>query len=204
VLRPAARWSGYGPSVRGVWLGLVLMLVAGCTAVDGGPSGSTTSAERTALSLPPRPREVRLDGVEPCSLLTEQQRVELGLDGKPSASTKPSALFGGEETVCIFSGFNPRAVSIGVGVVTTAGVEIFASGKLDAEVTVVKVREFPAVRAVPTRFTDFCSVLVDLAPGQLLDIQYANGGRKPPIPQGQLCEGAEQVASAATATLLAS
>jgi hypothetical protein len=47
-------------------------------------------------------------------------------------------------------------------------------------------------------------VIVDVAAGQLLDIQFGDGGRQPPIPQPQLCEGAQSVADAVMVTLLAS
>ncbi len=85
---------------------------------------------------------------------------------------------------------------------TTAGIELFTSGKLDATVTGTQVQGFPAVVAVPNRFTKFCSVLVDVAPGQLLDIQFSDGGGEPPIPQDQLCRAAEQVAEATMQTRL--
>ena len=56
--------------------------------------------------------------------------------------------------------------------------------------------------AKPTRFTEYCTVIVDVAPGQLLDVQFRDGGRQPPIPQEQLCRDAEQVAGVARGTLL--
>lgn len=181
----------------GVFVALALTLAPVAACAPGGGAG-----EPAGLELPPRPRDVRIDGVEPCSLLTEQQRLELGLDGKPAASTRPSVLFKGDETVCIVRGYSPRAVSVGVGVVTTSGIELLMDGQIDADVRAVKVREFPAIVVTPTKFSDFCSVMVDVAPGQILDVQYADGGREPPISQQQLCQGAEQVAGAAMTNLV--
>jgi hypothetical protein len=91
-----------------------------------------------------------------------------------------------------------------LSIVTTAGIELFTSGELAAEVRPVQAHGFPAVVAVPTRFTKWCTVIIDVAPGQLLDVQFADGGRRPPIAQPQLCQDAEQVADAVMATLLAS
>lgn len=68
--------------------------------------------------------------------------------------------------------------------------------------TALEVQKFPAVLAVPDRFSRFCSVLIDVAPGQLLNVQYSDGGRKPPIPQDRLCRDAQDVANAAMMTLL--
>jgi hypothetical protein len=88
--------------------------------------------------------------------------------------------------------------------VTSTGIELFTSGRLAADVRASTIHGFPAVVAMPTRLSDFCTVLVDVAPGQLLDVQFGDGGREPPIPQEELCVGAEQAADAAMATLLAS
>lgn len=171
-------------------VGLVVV-VAGCTAAPSTPP------------VPQRPREVRIDGVDPCTLLTEQQRKELGLDQRPAFGSAPAALYGGAVIPqCSTRGFTPRAITVGVAIVTTTGIERFTSGKLDARVQNLQVRDFPAVVAVPTRFTEYCSVIIDVAPHQLLEVQFADGGRLPPIPQEQLCRDAEHAADAAMATLL--
>ena len=144
-----------------------------------------------------------MDGVDPCSLLTEEQRAELGLDARPLSSQAPVGLYGGAEVpLCTVRGFEPRAVTVGLSLVTSVGIERFTSGELAAEIKPISVREFPAVVAVPTRFTEYCAVIVDVAPGQLLDVQFRDGGRRPPIPQPQLCRDAEIVAGEAMASLL--
>jgi hypothetical protein len=148
---------------------------------------------------------VRIDGVDPCSLLTPEQRTELGLDGRPVFDLGPSELYRDARVpACVVGGFSPRAITVGVSLVTSAGVELFTSGKLEVDMRPVQVRDFPAVVAVPRRFTEWCTVIVDVAPSQLLDIQFADGGRMPPIPQTQLCHDAETVADSVMATLLAS
>jgi Protein of unknown function (DUF3558) len=171
---------------------LVLTLLSACASVEG-------------PAPVPRPREVSLVGVDPCSLLTAQQRAALGLDRPPVFDSSPSALYNGAEVpLCSIGGVTPRAVSVGVSTVTSAGIELFTSGDLAADIRPLQVRGFAAVIAVPTQFDDYCSVIVDTSPGQLLDVQFADGGRVPPIPQEQLCRDAERVAEAAMGTLLAS
>jgi hypothetical protein len=190
--------------VSRVWGALLIVaaaLVAGCTTVDG----EAGAAAPSTIELPPRPRDVPIDGVDPCSLLTAEQRAELGLDGRPLFDIRPSELYPGADVpTCATRGYEPRAVSVAVGIVTTAGIELFTSGKLSAEVRPVEVRGFPAVVAVPSRFTEWCTAIVDVAPGQLLEIQFADGGRQPAIPQPQLCQDAERAAEAVMLTLLAS
>jgi len=71
----------YRRAVRTVLMLLTAVLAAGCTtAVEGTPSAAPPAP------LPARPREVRLDGVDPCSLLTPEQRTALGFKNKPSSS----------------------------------------------------------------------------------------------------------------------
>ncbi|MHA6627860.1 DUF3558 domain-containing protein [Pseudonocardia sichuanensis] len=180
---------------------LVGVLVAACGVEE--PPAPAPPPEQGEVELPPRPREVRLDGVDPCSLLTEEQRAELGLDGRPVFSQAPVGLYPGADVpVCAIRGFEPRAVTVGVSLVTSAGIERFAAGELAAEIRPVTVQGFPAIVATPARFTDFCTAVVDVAPGQLLDVQVATGGRQPPIPQPQLCRDAEVVAGEVMASLL--
>jgi uncharacterized protein DUF3558 len=186
---------------------LLVLLVSACTIQGSqGPVTSPTSADARpngSVELPPRPREVRLDGVDPCSLLTEQQRAELGLDGRPVFSQAPVSLYKGADVPsCTTGGFEPRAVTVGVSLVTSVGIERFTSGELAAELRPISVHGFPALVAVPTRFTDYCTVVVDVARGQLLDVQFATGGRQPPIPQAQLCRDAEIVAGEVMTTLV--
>lgn len=185
--------------MRGIGLVVALLLVVGCSTEAPTQPEPT---EPTVLALPPRPRDLWVDGVDPCSLLTEQQRAELGLDGGVLASASRSPFFGGEVVSCLVRGYQPRAVTVGIGLVTTAGVEVVREADLQASLEVVHVQGFPALRALPTRFTKFCSVLVDVGPGQLLDIQFSDGGRAPAIPQDQLCRDAERVANASMITLL--
>ncbi|WP_433295085.1 DUF3558 domain-containing protein [Pseudonocardia sp. CA-142604] len=190
--------------MRRVWGALLVaaaVLVGGCS--DGGQAAAPV--EPSGIELPPRPRDVRIDGVDPCSLLTEEQRTRLGLDRPPVFDLGPSLLYPGADIpACLIQGYEPRAVSVGLSIVTIAGIELFTSGGLAAAVRPVQTHGFPAVVAVPTRFTSYCTVVVDVAPGQLLDVQFADGGRQPPIPQPQLCQNAEQTADAVMETLLAS
>ena len=86
---------------------------------------------------------------------------------------------------------------------TTAGIDLWTTEGLDADVTPTTIGGFPAVVAVPRRFTEYCSVDVDLAPGQLVDVQFGDGGNRPPMAQRDLCARAQQTADAVVASLLA-
>ena len=172
------------------------VLAAGCTAVDWTP------APPTALPPPPRPREVRLDGVDPCSLLTPEQREGWGLTSEPRASRPRVELFRGVVPTCTVRGPSPEDVLLVSGAVTTVGVERWSQSDIAASVRPTTVAGFPAVVAVPTRFRDYCNVEVDVAPGQLLDVQYGAGGPQASVPQEQLCTRAAASAEMMMGALL--
>jgi hypothetical protein len=135
-------------------------------------------------------------------LLTEGQREELGLDGRPVLDRSPSLLFPGDVSMCVVRGFSPRALVVSIGLVTTAGMEFVSAGQLAAEIRPLAIAGFPATLGRPTQYAQFCNVFVDVASGQLMDVQALDGGQQPPIPQEQLCQDAERAAAAAMDTLL--
>jgi hypothetical protein len=91
---------------------------------------------------------------------------------------------------------------LGIGAVTTAGIELWRDGRLTASIRSISVDGFPAVIAQPTQSVAYCAVEVDVAPGQLLDIQLFDAGHVPPLPQEELCSGAERAAKEIVRTLL--
>ncbi len=184
------------------WVGVLVaaVLVSGCSpAVRDRPTGSAGP-----ISLPPRPQELRIDGVEPCSLLTEQQRAELGLELRADPFVDDSRLYGGPVPSCLFQARSPRATTVATGVVSTVGVERFLEGQLEAELSPVTADGFPVVVAKPRNARDYCTAVIDVAPGQLIDIQFGDVALPPPIPQDQLCKDSVRVAGAVVQTLAGS
>jgi hypothetical protein len=146
---------------------------------------------------------VRIDGVDPCTLLTEEQRATLGLDAQPHLDVGPLPPYPGTDIpLCLFGGFRPRSVSLGVAVVQTTGVDLFLSGNLVADVRRTRASGFPALVAIAPRNTDFCSVVIDVAPGQAVDVNFRLYGRDAGAPVESLCQDAERAASAVMNTLL--
>ena len=188
----------YRRAVRTVLMLVTAVLAAGCTtAVEGTPSAAPSAP------LPARPREVRLDGVDPCSLLSPKQRTELGFTNKPSSSKPYVELFRGEVPTCTMSSSSDDPAVLGIGLVTSVGVERWVEGDLAAATTPDHVEGFPALVAAPSQSEAYCAVEVDVARGQLLDVQFLDAGRQPPLQQAELCFRARAAAEAAVKTLLA-
>lgn len=183
---------------------LVRLLVAAAVALGSATGCTAPVAGRPTAAPPPpptRPREVRLDGVDPCSLLTAEQRAALGFTSEPRPAKAYVDLFRAEVPSCTMLGFKP-AVGLGVTTVTSVGIERWRQGDLAASIRPTSVGGFPALVATPTKYTTYCSVEVDVAPGQLLDVQVLDAGGRPPIAQAELCQRGERIAEVMMTTLL--
>jgi hypothetical protein len=180
---------------------MTLLLLAGCATVSGTPAPAAPAPETSATTG--RPRDVPIDDVDPCTLLTDEQREELGLDAEPRLDVGPLPPYPGDAIpLCLFGGFQPRAVSLAVATVSTTGIELFHSGGLVADVRPIEVRGFPALIAIATRNTDFCTVVVDVAPAQAVDVSFGLDGPGALATVDSLCMDAERAANAVIETLL--
>ena len=97
-----------------------------------------------------------------------------------------------------------RGIRFLVGVATPydgLGIAALTGRPVRSELTALDVQGFPGVLARPGFDPLFCQVLVDVAPGAALSVNFREGGRDT-ISQGELCEGAVRVADAAMTTLL--
>jgi hypothetical protein len=181
----------------------VAAVLVGCASPVSGTPTPAPEDPAVTVELPPRPRDVPVDGIDPCTLLTSSDREELGLDFEPVLTSSPSGLYnGGVVQLCSIRGSEP-AIRVGVLLSVTGGVELFLRPRVPAVLTPIEVAGFPALVADPTQFTEFCDVVVDTAPRQVLDVSVANGGRTPPLAESELCLEAERIANLAMKELLA-
>lgn len=186
--------------------GMVLAAGCGSTVVQGEPAGESSapsaSAAPTASEVPglsARPRDVPLDGVDPCALLTEEQRSRFELDRPPLPDTQPSE---GNARTC---DFNDSEGSTGVVLIssTANGIGVWLDGSRGGTVTPLMVAGFPAVQIVDERQNiSLCLVAVDVADGQQL-IAQDSPSFSDPAPIEQRCAAAAMYAEAAMQTLVA-
>ena len=155
------------------------------------------------MPLPERPFEIRVDDPDPCGLLTPDEIADLGLEPGGNLDVRSSALWGGVTALCSWQGFEPRSISVGVNLSVTAGIELFTERAVPGIVTPLDIQGFPAVLARQDQTPEACLVVVDVADGQALDVQFRAGGRRPPVPQEDLCDGAQDVADLVMGGLLA-
>lgn len=199
---------------------LALVLAAGCTATTGGtatpggsagpsdtPPGSSDapsasgSAEPT-VQVPPRPADLPLDGVEPCTLFTEAQLSQLGITDPPSPKTAGGEFNGPAcdldiATLETFYGYEIVAI-------TDEGIAPWLTGTRNVEARLAEVAGYPAAtywfRGAEGNKTIDCATSVDVADGQQLMVTADNDSDRS-FTLEQLCQMAEKAAGMAVQTL---
>ncbi|HWE92018.1 MAG TPA: DUF3558 domain-containing protein [Pseudonocardiaceae bacterium] len=182
--------------------------LAGCTSSNGGlPGAATTTAgsgsttpllnDNSSVTFAPRPKDISLAGVDPCTLLTASQRGQFGLDDGLKHS--PDQQFHGP--TCDYPGLNQDGNDIDINTVPTQGIEYWLDPTLADNIKQVTVGGFPGldITLKGTDPTNQCTTAVSMSQGQMVLVLFA-----PLLQSGtvaQNCAKAEQVAAAALTTL---
>ena len=192
------------------WAASLAVLAIGTAACDSSSAGmpnpaqsATTSAEP---SLPSRPRELPLDDVDPCKLLAEQQRAQFGIDRPPSGSPQPGGPLKDSPTCSYRS--SGRHYGFLIVSSTAIGLDDYLEmiKDNDSRRTLI-VGGFPGIQDQQPSSTgpgnDACFVDLDVADGQLLEVQSSQVAADPDkvLPMETLCAKAVEVAEAALTTL---
>lgn len=173
----------------------VVVVVSGCGAEPGTPTPQPTSSsaltQTAASSKPPpsRPREIRMDGRDPCALLTQEQLTVLKFD-------RPGRVGTSEFYEAPSCSWTVSGQSIQVIPVIKEGIEAWTSGKRRGQpAEIAPVMGFPTVTVTLPTDNDQCDVLVDVADGQLLSATFSvSPSFKDRFPMP--CDGARLVAEA--------
>jgi hypothetical protein len=182
-----------------------MVAITGCTTTMTGIAGP---ARRPALpptpSLAPRAKDVSLQGVNPCDLLSTRQLDQLRENGAPRALPQDTRRDG---LTCAFEvDAAPPTYTYYLEAVADADVEDWISGAHRKAAMVRRpadVPGFPALVAyIPARGgIQDCETLVGVADGQTLRAQVAPDDGS--FSQEQLCDMSTNLANLAVQTLLA-
>lgn len=158
---------------------------------------SSSAGNDSAGKLPARPKDLKLDSVDTCKLLTADQMKQI-----ETLATRPEDLDlvdGKQSPSCHYSGGGRYTYTIGA--VTHKGASYWLEGSGTVAGKVIKVDDYGAVKIefVGGGGVD-CSVSIDVADGQQLMVSYlpTTTGEKD---QSVLCGKAEKAAGLALATL---
>lgn len=182
-------------------------VLTGCTTVSSGtptaaghrttgPAAPTNGA--AGITLPPRPADVSLTGVDPCQLLTTAQQRSLhlvaGREGLPDqlANNSPS---------CDYRPDDPTSAGeYAVVVDATEGIRLFGDQNLANNVRQVTVGGFPAldVTLKPPDLLQGCTTAVSVADSQMFLVNLGQPDQGTTTTQS--CADTERVAAAVLAT----
>ncbi|HEY4018803.1 MAG TPA: DUF3558 domain-containing protein [Pseudonocardiaceae bacterium] len=186
-----------------VVVAVVIALTNNSHAVDTvstHPHQSTTVAPpptTTTVSMAPRPGTIELAKVNPCKILTSTQRSNLSLDSTPTPYTDPEFA---QAKACSIRGIE-SGTETRLALVTSMGVDVWLDDTAQVDAVATTVSGYPALVVRTPGLRTVCNVEVDAADNEFLDVMLRDGGNKTPIPQDALCQGAQQIAADAVASL---
>jgi hypothetical protein len=171
-----------------------ITVCAACTS----PIGGEALPESASSPVPPRPRELRIDGLDPCKALTSTQLTSLGVQFYTADQAKDGR---GPSCDWIHSPSEPIE-SYTVAMSTADGVELALA---QPQHDVVTVAGFGAVETPGVFSTgkDDCFVHIDVAAGQALQVGYFYDGATLPMTHDLACQKARNAAELAMQTILA-
>jgi hypothetical protein len=182
------------------------LALTGCTEKDPGQAVSPSTGlapsggGQAPVSIPARPRDIKLDGVDPCKLFTAPQLGQIKVDRQRN-SVQSEEVFK-NAPVCQMDGADGQVFfDYEAWLVTTEGIEPWLSGKRNVDAKLVSVEGFPAATYKLQGTTHFaCDTAVGVADGQQLMVQFRPTNRDV-FTQDQMCQKSEQAASLAMQTL---
>lgn len=147
-----------------------------------------------------RPRDLSLDDVDPCNLISRSDLNALGVKAEPSPMTGVAGV--NQEGASCF--YNPKAGgTVSVSVVTNHGIDRWTNGSMESFKTIdlSRIQGYRTIRVddadIPHGPHGLCMLYVDVAGGQSLRAEAGpNDEDDPPS-----CDVARQYADAAMTTL---
>ncbi|WP_243726703.1 DUF3558 domain-containing protein [Actinocrispum wychmicini] len=185
------------------------LLLAGCTEKDPGQAVQASSSSDAPAasgggqpppSIPPRPKNLPLNSVDPCKLFAKAQLDQIKVNRQRNLVETSEAFKGAP--YCAMDGQDGKGFfSYNVSLITTEGIAPWLSGKRNVDAKLVSVGGFPAADYKLLGTTTFnCNTSVDVADGQQLMVEFQPDTRNA-YTQDQMCQRSEQAAGFALQTL---
>jgi hypothetical protein len=189
-----------------------LTLVAGCTSREPGtatadPTGASSPKSTDASSgsatpteaIPPPPRELRLDGLDPCTLFTSAQRTELKVDKVRSRYAEGSETYKDMKECVLEITAQEPFLTYSALAVTNEDVSVWLTGNRNVDAKLISVGGYPAAQFSLMGTDTNCAIAVGVAKGQYLwvDMDPWSGD----FTYGDICKAGKQAAEMALQTL---
>ncbi|MFB9906073.1 DUF3558 domain-containing protein [Allokutzneria oryzae] len=176
-------------------------LAIACTACQQLVDGEASTLPSAPLPAQ-RPRDLPLDKVAPCQLLTPEQQRDFAINAPGRPETSPTFDNG---PVCNYSS-EVQSTGVSFTLVKNKGIDFFTKNNVNAELRDLDIRGFRAremFTPLAPELWAFCTVVVDTAKDQVLHAMFSERGNTPRLTREQVCAKAKQGAEAAVTTLMA-
>lgn len=193
---------------------LAVGVVAACTTTESGqatPSegASTTSSSseptegtstESSVEIPAPPRELSLDGVDPCTLFTEAQRAQLRTNDVDPKDDGGEDIYDGMKTCILDADAAEPFVTYQVIAVTDVDISFWLSEDRNADAELISVAGYPAAQfhTKGVEGSD-CAIALGVAKNQHLHVEMAPLSED--LDQDAICQGSKQAAEMALQTL---
>jgi hypothetical protein len=151
------------------------------------------------VEIPAPPQELSLDGLDPCTLFTEPQRAELGVDNVREGVGSGTIYEGMKE--CALDKENAEPFyGYDVVAVTNVDVSFWINEPRNADVELISVAGYPAAKFKTKGTEDSdCAIALGVAKNQHLHVEFHPLSED--LQQDEICQRSEQAAEMAIQTL---
>lgn len=190
---------------------LAILFVAGCTTSEAGEPTSTdpqspSSGEPTqdtstspSVDVPPPPRELSLEGLDPCTVITDDQRAQLKISNVRSRVGDDKIYKDMKECTLDADDADPFRTYTVIAV-TNVDVSFWLSDERNADSELISIAGYPAAEFHTKGVQDSdCAVAVGVAKNQHLHVEMDPLSED--LKQDQICQASEQAAEMALQTL---
>ncbi|MFL6125763.1 DUF3558 domain-containing protein [Actinophytocola sp.] len=194
---------------------VAIAFVAACTVSEAGDatSGATTDASTgssspssddvspSSVEVPPPPRDLSLDGIDPCALFSESQRADLQIDQvTPDDGSDAGTIYKDMKACSLDKDAGEPFITYDVVAVTNIDVSWWINKPHNADVKLISIGGYPAAEFhLLGGGKHECAVAVGVAKNQHLHVEMA------PISDGitgdAICQGSKEAAEMALQTL---
>jgi hypothetical protein len=190
------------------------MFAGGCTvgepgsATSGSNTNSTNSSEspstgasESSADVPPPPKDLSLDGIDPCALFSESQRAELSIDEvRPDDGTGAGSVYEGMKACSLDKDAEEPFISYDLVAVTNLDVSWWINEPHNADVKLISIDGYPAVQFNIKGSNKYgCGVALGVAKNQFLHVEMLPLSNS--ATGDEICQGSKQAAEMALQTL---
>lgn len=192
---------------------LAVGLVGGCTTSEAGEAKPGPTPESTgtdsppsetsdppSVDIPPPPRELSLDGLDPCTLFTEAQRTQLKISDVDPGVSDGTTIYEGMKNCALDVDDQEPFVTYDIVAVTNVDVSFWLNEQRNADAELISVAGYPAAEFHTKGVEDEdCAVAIGVAKEQHLHVEMMPLSGE--FTQEEICQASEQAAEMAVQTL---